>query len=110
MWLCACVHFVNNYYGLKKCSDAAGQLPVIDDYVRGVEREQVETVYRKKMDNIVRDLQKKLREYEKSPQTHPLYPAEWNIFWTRRSEELESGKESRWFFFVYLFGRSMVFV
>lgn len=82
-------------------------------YVRGAERERAEAVYRKKFENIVRKLVKDLRDYEKNPQSHPLYPDEWDLFWTRRSEELESGKI--WFIlikclfiFILLFGTVVV--
>lgn len=43
------------------------------------------------MKNEIMDNQKK---YQKDPQSHPLYPSEWNIFWEARSEEFEkAGKD-----------------
>ena len=37
------------------------------------------------------ELTKSLKNYEKSPETHPLYPEEWKQFWNRRYKELQSG-------------------
>lgn len=39
----------------------------------------------------VKGLEKSLKEYEKSPETHPLYPEEWKLFWNRRYKELQAG-------------------
>lgn len=39
----------------------------------------------------VKGLEKNLKEYEKSPETHPLYPEEWKLFWNRRYKELQAG-------------------
>ena len=42
----------------------------------------------------IADLEKKLKEHEKSPENHPLYPDEWKKFWNRRYKELQAGKLS----------------
>ena len=36
----------------------------------------------------VKELDKKLKEYEKSPEKHPQYSDEWKAFWSRRYKEL----------------------
>lgn len=48
----------------------------------------------------VKGLEKSLKEYEKSPETHPLYPEEWKLFWNRRYKELQAGSYSRQIFAI----------
>lgn len=43
------------------------------------------------VDLAVKKLDNELKEYEKSPETHPLYPEEWKQFWNRRYKELQAG-------------------
>lgn len=43
----------------------------------------------------VKGLESSLKEYEKSPETHPLYPEEWKLFWNRRYKELQAGSYRR---------------
>ena len=48
--------------------------------------------YRTLAQQAVDDLTDILKEYEKNPEKHPLYPTEWSRYWIRRSEQLKSGK------------------
>lgn len=37
------------------------------------------------------ELDKTLKEHEKSPENHPMYPEEWKKFWNKRYKELQAG-------------------
>lgn len=39
----------------------------------------------------VKELETTLKEHEKNPEKHPLYPEEWKKFWNRRYKELQAG-------------------
>lgn len=46
------------------------------------------------VEEIKRDLEKKLSYHEKNPENHPKYPDEWKKFWNRRFKELQmEGKD-----------------
>lgn len=47
------------------------------------------------LERAVIDLDAKLKEHEKNPENHPLYPDEWKKFWNRRYKELQAGKTNR---------------
>uniref|UniRef100_A0AAG5CUY8 Matrin-type domain-containing protein n=1 Tax=Anopheles atroparvus TaxID=41427 RepID=A0AAG5CUY8_ANOAO len=49
--------------------------------------------YRCSLELAVTQLTKKLKEYEKSPEKHPLYSEEWKKFWNRRYKELQLEKK-----------------
>ncbi|XP_053679510.1 uncharacterized protein CG7065-like [Anopheles nili] len=49
--------------------------------------------YRCTVDLAVGQLTKQLKEYEKSPEKHPLYSEEWKKFWNRRYKELQAEKK-----------------
>lgn len=44
------------------------------------------------LQRAVTELEVKLKDYQKSPENHPLYPDEWRKFWNRRYKELQAGK------------------
>lgn len=44
------------------------------------------------LDSAIRDINDKYAKYDKHPEKHPKYPAEWKIFWNRRSDEMIAGK------------------
>lgn len=43
------------------------------------------------LDSALRDIKDKYVKYDKHPEKHPKYPAEWKLFWNRRSEEMRAG-------------------
>lgn len=43
------------------------------------------------LDNAIKELEKELKDHEKNPEKHPLYPEEWKTFWNRRYKELQAG-------------------
>lgn len=49
--------------------------------------------YRCLVELAVKQLQKTLKENEKNPEKHPLYPEEWKKFWNRRYKELQAEKK-----------------
>lgn len=49
--------------------------------------------YRCLVDLAVTQLEKTLKENEKNPEKHPLYPEEWKKFWNRRYKELQAEKK-----------------
>lgn len=55
------------------------------------------------------ELEKKLKEHEKNPEKHPLYPEEWKKFWNRRYKELQTGNMVGVCFFFWLI-RKLTFV
>lgn len=36
-------------------------------------------------------MEEELEKYKEDPQSHPQYPAEWDKFWEKRSNDLEAG-------------------
>jgi zinc finger CCCH domain-containing protein 13 len=44
--------------------------------------------YKAQVEIAVNELEKNFKEYEKSPEKHPLYSEEWKAFWSRRYKEL----------------------
>lgn len=49
--------------------------------------------YRCSAELAEKDLLKKLKEFEKNPEKHPMYPEEWKKFWNRRYKELQMQKK-----------------
>ncbi|XP_055842843.1 uncharacterized protein CG7065 [Episyrphus balteatus] len=49
--------------------------------------------YRCMLEIAVKGLEKSLKDYEKNPEKHPLYPEEWKKFWNRRYKELQAEKK-----------------
>lgn len=49
--------------------------------------------YRCSAEIAEKDLLKKLKEFEKNPEKHPMYPEEWKKFWNRRYKELQQQKK-----------------
>ncbi|KAL5288640.1 hypothetical protein ACFFRR_009086 [Megaselia abdita] len=49
--------------------------------------------YRFSAELAEKDLLKKLKEFEKNPEKHPMYPEEWKKFWNRRYKELQMQKK-----------------
>ncbi|XP_055704055.1 uncharacterized protein CG7065 isoform X2 [Phlebotomus papatasi] len=49
--------------------------------------------YRCLVEKAVEDLNLVLKEHEKNPEKHPLYPDEWKKFWNRRYKELQQEKK-----------------
>lgn len=47
--------------------------------------------YKMLIDGIIDELEGDLQRYKENPQSHPLYPSEWDKFWEKRSNELEAG-------------------
>lgn len=43
------------------------------------------------LERAVSELENKLKDREKNPETHPLYSEEWRKFWNRRYKELQAG-------------------
>lgn len=49
--------------------------------------------YRCSAELAEKELVKKLKEFEKNPEKHPMYPEEWKKFWNRRYKELQQQKK-----------------
>lgn len=69
-----------------------GAFPIISNFFgKNVSIEISFTNDRCMVELAVKGLENNLKEYEKSPETHPLYPEEWKLFWNRRYKELQAG-------------------
>lgn len=44
--------------------------------------------YKTKIEIVVDELETKLKDHQKNPKTHPMYVAEWKLFWSRKYKEL----------------------
>lgn len=66
--------------------------------------------YREMVNHAIDKLDDKLKKYEKDPQSHPLYPIEWNIFWNKRSDELKAGEIHKFVNDVVFFKMLVIFV
>lgn len=51
------------------------------------------------IDGIIDEMEGDLQRFKENPQTHPLYPSEWDMFWEKRSNELEAGSFHDYFSF-----------
>lgn len=49
--------------------------------------------YRCSAELAEKELVKKLKDFEKNPEKHPMYPDEWKKFWNRRYKELQQQKK-----------------
>lgn len=84
------------------CSEEVVAPSLFNDHDdREAERERFEALYRKRFNRVVHELLSELRIYAKNPQSHPLYPTEWNAFWTRRCEELKAGNKLEFKMFIF---------
>lgn len=43
------------------------------------------------IDGIIDEMEIDMQRFKENPQSHPQYPSEWDLFWEKRSKELEAG-------------------